>query len=100
MTPNHELQRTNPVVTGCAQPPNRPAASKLGVVSLHSRSMKLLSFVILYIAAFALPAKAEMQFPPYESLSPKEKAAWGYTVEKFVGHNYHNAMFRLVIPPK
>ena len=52
------------------------------------------------MAAFALPARAEMQFPLYENLAPETKTVWGYTVEKFVGHNWHNAMFRLVIPPK
>ena len=41
-----------------------------------------------------------MQFPDYESLSPEVKTAWGYTVQKFVGNNWHNAIFQLVIPPK
>lgn len=54
-------------------------------------------FALLVLAASAY---AEMQFPPYESLSPKDKEAWGYKIDKFVSPNEPYAILDLIIPPK
>ena len=56
--------------------------------------------ISLLFALFGLVAKAEMQFPPYSSLSPQQQKAWGYKVDIFVGQNYHNGWISVWIPPK
>ena len=58
-------------------------------------------YLIVPVFMLLMPiAKAEMQFPEYDSLSTEQQKAWGYKVDLFVGQNYHNGWIYVSIPPK